>query len=73
MSTEIEDKHKIIRKLIVARYAAGMSQTQVAKAMGCQQGRVSRLERTRDELLRLGEIRMFAKAVGLDVRELIDG
>lgn len=63
------DKHvaerQLVSRLFALRCAKGLSQKDVAVKMGCTQGRISKLEASRDEDLKLGDIRAYAQALGL--------
>lgn len=70
MNAEVrEDVHnelqarRIVRRLVSLRTCAGLSQTQVAEKIGCSQGKVSKLERSQDDNISLGELRKYAEAV----------
>ena len=56
---------RLVRGLFAARCAAGLSQADVAERMGCTQSRVSKLEAAADDDLSLGDLRSYAKALGL--------
>ncbi len=58
-------ERQLVRRLFALRCARGLSQQDVAVKMGCSQGRVSKLEASRDEDLSLRDIRSYAKALGL--------
>jgi transcriptional regulator with XRE-family HTH domain len=58
-------ERRLVRHLFALRCARGLSQKAVAEKMGCTQGKVSKLEASRDEDLSLGDIRGYAKALGL--------
>ena len=60
-------ERSIITSLVSSRAAMGLSQTDVAKAMGCTQGRISKFENGVDNDLRLGDLAAYAKALGLDL------
>ena len=59
----------LARKLIAARVAAGLSQTEVAERMGTRQSEVSRIEGARQNIS-IAKLANYAKAVGakLDIR-----
>jgi transcriptional regulator with XRE-family HTH domain len=58
-------ERRLVKQLFALRCARGMSQKDIAEKMGCTQGRISKLEASRDEDLRFGDIRDYAKALGL--------
>ena len=59
----------LARKLIAARAAAGLSQTEVAERMGTKQSEVSRIEGARQNIS-IAKLVDYAEAVGakLDIR-----
>lgn len=59
----------LARKLIAARVAAGLSQTEVAERMGTRQSEVSRIEGSRQNIS-IAKLANYAEAVGakLDIR-----
>ena len=59
----------LARKLIAARAAAGLSQTEVAERMGTKQSEVSRIESGRQNIS-IAKLANYAEAVGtkLDIR-----
>ncbi len=59
----------LARKLIAARAAAGLSQTEVAERMGTKQSEVSRIESARQNIS-IAKLADYAEAVGakLDIR-----
>ncbi len=58
-------ERRLVRRLFALRCAQGLSQKDIAEKMGCTQGRVSKLEASRDDDLSLGDIRAYAAALGL--------
>lgn len=58
------------RKLRAAREASGMSQADLAKAVGMPQPRFPALERG-DTDVRLSTVRRFAKALGVKLKDLL--
>jgi len=64
LSAHIAER-RIIKTLIALRCARGRSQADVAAKMGCSQGRISKLESSMDEDIRVGDIRGYARALGL--------
>jgi transcriptional regulator with XRE-family HTH domain len=58
-------ERRLVGRLSALRCARGLSQKDVAERMGCTQGRVSKLEASRDDDLSLGDIRSYALALGL--------
>lgn len=68
-SSSFEDRierRKLIKQLLTARACTGLSQQDIAEILGCSQSRVSKLEGMFDNDMRLGDLRRYAEAVGLD-------
>lgn len=59
---------KIARELAVLRASRGLTQTDIARKLGCSQGRISKLENSADVDLKLGELARYASALGLRIR-----
>ncbi len=57
----------LVRKLFTLRQIKGLSQQEVAKKIGCSQGRVSKLEAANDADLRLGDVVDFLTALDLEL------
>jgi transcriptional regulator with XRE-family HTH domain len=57
---------KIIKDLMAIRAAKELSQRDIAGKLNCTQGRVSKLENSKDDDLRLGDLRAYAEAIGCD-------
>lgn len=66
---ESEPDYQLAREVLAARLAAKMSQTELAKAIGTSQSRVSKWERG-EEAPRVDALRRIARATGrrLEVR-----
>jgi ribosome-binding protein aMBF1 (putative translation factor) len=65
---EAEDKRiKLVLRLIKLRQQRGMTQADLAKAIGTRQANVSRLERF-DSNLTVGTLEKVARALGVDLR-----
>lgn len=63
-SVEDEIKNRdLATALIVLRHKAGLSQGHVAQKMGVEQGTVSKLERSTNSRLRIGDIQSYIAAV----------
>ena len=62
---------QLIKHLMAMRALRDMSQKDVAEKIGCTQSRISKLERSTDEDLRLGDLHNYANAVGMDVGVLL--
>ncbi len=54
----------VIRQLVSLRASAGMTQTDLAKKIGCTQSRISKIEASKDEDITLGVIRDYVQATG---------
>lgn len=61
------ESRKIARDLAVLRASQGLTQTDVARKLGCSQGRISKLENSTDADLKLGELAEYASALGLRI------
>jgi hypothetical protein len=60
------DRKRIVRTLLALRAAGNLSREDVAARIGCTRGRISKLESSLDEDLRLGDLGAYAKALGLN-------
>lgn len=58
-------ERQLVHKLIAVRATQGLTQKDIAERMGCSQGRISKLESSRDVDLSFGAIVGYAQAVGL--------
>jgi predicted XRE-type DNA-binding protein len=65
---QLSTKTKLIDQLIVARVAAGLTQSQMAAKLRCSQSRISKIEDSEDAYLSLGDIQAYARTVGLKLR-----
>lgn len=61
----------LARKLIAARVAAGLSQTEVAERMGTRQSEVSRIEGARQNIS-IAKLANYAEAVGAKLNIRLD-
>lgn len=52
----------VVRQLVSLRASAGMTQTDLAKKIGCTQSRISKIEASKDEDITLGVIRDYVQA-----------
>lgn len=59
---EIENETRVTLQLAKLRQTVGLTQEQLAEAMGTTQSSVSKLESGRDEDLTLGQVRHYARA-----------
>ena len=65
-------ERKVVKQLVALRSAKGLSQADIAKAMGCTQSRISKLESGVDNDLRLGDLENYLEfALGLASRLLV--
>ena len=62
------DQQTIVRQLLSMRAVHGLSQTDIAEAMGCSQSRVSKMETSSDDDLRYGDLRRYAEAVRCELK-----
>lgn len=60
----LRKESKVVRRLTLMRHAAGITQTQMATALGVTQPAVSKLESGKDEDLTLREISVYSKICG---------
>jgi len=58
---------RVVKDLMALRATHGLSQKDIAEKLGCTQSRISKLESTIDNDLRLGDLAQYANAVGLRV------
>jgi predicted XRE-type DNA-binding protein len=65
---QLSAKTKLIDQLILARVAAGLTQSQMAAKLRCSQSRISKIEDSQDADLSLGDIQAFARVVGLKLQ-----
>ncbi|WP_300523781.1 helix-turn-helix transcriptional regulator [Aminiphilus sp.] len=65
--TELEEEQALARELLTARKRAGLTQEQVAAAMGTTKSAVSRLEASNGHAPSLRTLRSYARAVGCAV------
>ena len=60
---EAIERQAVMSRLMAMRAVRGLSQQDVAEAMGCSQPSVSKMENSADEELKFGELQRYAKAV----------
>ena len=65
---QLSVKTKLIDQLIIARVAAGLTQSQMAAKLRCSQSRISKIEDSHDVDLSLGDIQAYARIVGLKLQ-----
>ena len=65
--TEQIRRRSLMKHLVAHRVGSNLSQDDVAKKMDCTQSRISKLEATDDEDLRLGDIEQYLDALGLSL------
>ena len=58
---------RLVKTLLGFRAAQGLSQQDIADKLGRSQSRVSKFEASADDALRMGDLRAYAEALGLDV------
>ena len=63
---KLGEARKLIKHMVMARVVKGMSQKDVAQKLQCNQSRISKLEGLQDDDMRLGDLRSYAEAVGLE-------
>ena len=61
-------RRQVVKRLFALRSSRGMSQKDIADKFGCTQSRISKLESDDDSDLRLGDLRDYAAALGLELR-----
>lgn len=66
IARDIEQRN-IIDFLMALRTANDLSQSDIAKKMGCSQSRVSKLENGKDNDLRIGDFDAYVSALGLEM------
>lgn len=59
---------EVINFLIDRRIKAGLSQSAVAKKIGCSQSKVSKIECSEDEYAQIKDLQLYAKALGLEIK-----
>jgi ribosome-binding protein aMBF1 (putative translation factor) len=62
---QLSAKTRVVDQLILARVAAGLTQSQLAAKLRCSQSRISKIEDSQDADLSLGDIHAYARVVGL--------
>ena len=65
---QLSIKTRLIDQLIIARVAAGLTQSQMAAKLRCSQSRISKIEDSQDADLSLGDIQAYARIVGLKLQ-----
>ncbi|MDO9557215.1 MAG: helix-turn-helix transcriptional regulator [Coriobacteriia bacterium] len=63
----LEDEYLLVRELLGARMRAGLTQEEVAEAMGTTKSAVSRLEAAGKHSPSVSTLKKYAQAVGCDV------
>jgi len=64
----LEDEYLLVRELLSARTRAGLTQEEVAEAMGTTKSAVSRLETPGKHSPSVSTLRKYGKAVGYEVK-----
>lgn len=67
-ATKHSAERELVAHLFALRCAQGISQEEMAKQLGCSQGRISKLEATTDGRLRLGDVAEYASALDMELR-----
>ena len=62
---------RLVNRLVCERARRGLSQGEVAARMGVSVSKVSRLEDVQDDDLRLGDLRKYVQALGMNVSMLL--
>jgi transcriptional regulator with XRE-family HTH domain len=65
------DKRFIVHRLYGSRSAKGVSQQEMAERLNCSQSRISKLENSEDEDLRLGDLKRYLDAIGMNLTVFI--
>ena len=60
--TALSTRTGVVRQLVSLRVGAGMTQSELAKKIGCTQSRISKIEASYDEGVTLGVIRDYVRA-----------
>ena len=68
---ERTEKRQVIRTLMALRASKGLSQKDIAAAMGHSQSKISKLESGTDEDLRLGELAEYLESLGYSARIVV--
>lgn len=63
---------KVVRMLASSRAARGMTQSDLAKKIGCGQPRISKIENGRDEQLKIQDLVDYAKALDLQINTVFN-
>lgn len=64
-------ERRLIKRLMAIRVHKGLSQGDIAKAMDCTQSRISKLEASVDDDLRLGDLEGYIEALGLEIKVVV--
>jgi transcriptional regulator with XRE-family HTH domain len=64
---EMVTQRQIVKHLIGLRCSKGVSQSDVAKALGVTQSRISKIENGIDDDIRVGDFKAYAKTMGMDI------
>lgn len=63
---------RFVRVLIAMRVEKKLSQKELAEKMGCSPSKVCRMEASADKSLNLGDVMLYAKALGVNMSVLFD-
>lgn len=69
-ASELEQQiqnRQLVRLLTTLRNKHGITQADVAREMDCQQSKISKIENSTDNMLTMGELEAYAKAIQCDV------
>ncbi len=64
-------ERQLVKHLIAHRVKNDMSQQDVAEKFGCTQSRISKLEGSKDDDIRLGDLQAYIQAIGMRLRLVI--
>ena len=67
LSQRLADR-ELIKTLTILRTQENLTQSDVAKKLGCKQGKISKLESSRDEDACFGDLVKYTEAVGHEIR-----
>jgi transcriptional regulator with XRE-family HTH domain len=65
-------ERELVTSLERLRISKGITQAEIAALMGCGQAKVSKLERSMDADLKLGDVIAYAKALGMGIRLAVE-
>jgi transcriptional regulator with XRE-family HTH domain len=62
----------LVKALISMRVGKGLSQSEVAKTMGCTPSKISKLEAGKDSVLKWGDVCAYLSAIGMNLSLMFD-